>query len=512
MSKPIEGCPQPDEPMRDRAWTAEQVDAMADAYFQDTEDVDQCGAMLRAFAATLRQPTNPPEIGSKLVGQQAEQAGGLVSDKLQRVYKAARGLCHGYDWNKGTAARYHRAELLSAVNDIEPVPDVGAKIEAVAPLLRAPAEQAKRLECRFGEGGIGIVPGDVAGRPAVFLTEVAAPGEVGKPIPKGECGETRVVLTFPTKEQASRVVAALAQNAQGKAVGWISDNDLRKMQECDDEARNVRVSHVRTHLRVHQIFLQSIHAERARVPAESWTGEIECCDAKGFWLVLADNCPFVPGQRVTIAAAPSQPEDANCSHTWVTDGIGPTRCSKCRKQPEDAALLRAVRAHDREEATQKGEPDPWAEDFPEPYRSERLTAMRCAFNAAAPSQPTQAVDVGYDDALNDAGWAFIEAMPVQLPGPIFNNVKTALKAAIEKWIATRALTSEKSGPVGKYRLLGPNDVIEPDDEFIDDNAVDWVRAGSASGGHLFIGMQYRLGVLKQARRPLPASPAPDKEG
>jgi hypothetical protein len=37
MSKPIEGCPQPDEPMRDRAWTAEQVDAMADAYFQDTD-------------------------------------------------------------------------------------------------------------------------------------------------------------------------------------------------------------------------------------------------------------------------------------------------------------------------------------------------------------------------------------------------------------------------------------------------------------------------------------------
>lgn len=55
------------------------------------------------------------------------------------------------------------------------------------------------------------------------------------------------------------------------------------------------------------------------------------------------------------------------------------------------------------------------------------------------TQPAQAVDVGYDNALNDAGWAFIEAMQYQLPGPIFNNVKPALKAAIEKWLATRAL-------------------------------------------------------------------------
>jgi hypothetical protein len=55
--------------------------------------------------------------------------------------------------------------------------------------------------------------------------------------------------------------------------------------------------------------------------------------------------------------------------------------------PDEQALERAVRAHDREDAAQKGEPDPWADSFPEPYRSERLTAMRCAFKAAAPSAP-----------------------------------------------------------------------------------------------------------------------------
>lgn len=45
--------------------------------------------------------------------------------KLRRVYVAARGLCHGYDWNNGTHAKLHRyrKELVSAVDDIENLPD-----------------------------------------------------------------------------------------------------------------------------------------------------------------------------------------------------------------------------------------------------------------------------------------------------------------------------------------------------------------------------------------------------
>jgi hypothetical protein len=150
-------------------------------------------------------------------------------------------------------------------------------LEAVAPLLRAPAEQAKRLECRFGEGGIGIVPGDVAGRPAVFLTEVAAPGEVGKPIPKGECGETRVVLTFPTKEQASRVVAALARNAQEEAIPafWAAvsdDGEIAIAYSADDgnsgaAARTECNQWINDHGGVFHLRPLYTHAERARVPA-----------------------------------------------------------------------------------------------------------------------------------------------------------------------------------------------------------------------------------------------------
>lgn len=52
---------------------------------------------------------------------------------------------------------------------------------------------------------------------------------------------------------------------------------------------------------------------------------------------------------------------------------------------DEAAILRAVRAHDREDAAQKGEPDPWADDFPEPYYSERMTSMRLALEAAGAS-------------------------------------------------------------------------------------------------------------------------------
>lgn len=44
--------------------------------------------------------------------------------KLRRVYEAARGLCHGVDWNNGTQAKLHgyRQKLIDAVEAIEPLP------------------------------------------------------------------------------------------------------------------------------------------------------------------------------------------------------------------------------------------------------------------------------------------------------------------------------------------------------------------------------------------------------
>lgn len=37
--------------------------------------------------------------------------------------------------------------------------------------------------------------------------------------------------------------------------------------------------------------------------------------------------------------------------------------------------------------------------------------------------------------LNDACWAFLEAMPHNLPGPVFNDLKPALRAAIETYLS-----------------------------------------------------------------------------
>jgi hypothetical protein len=57
MSNPIENCPQSDEPICERAWTAEQVEAMAEQLnlvnLASTEH--KASRMLRAYATTLRQ-------------------------------------------------------------------------------------------------------------------------------------------------------------------------------------------------------------------------------------------------------------------------------------------------------------------------------------------------------------------------------------------------------------------------------------------------------------------------
>lgn len=52
----------------------------------------------------------------------------------------------------------------------------------------------------------------------------------------------------------------------------------------------------------------------------------------------------------------------------------------------DKAVEAAARAHDAEDAAQRGEPDPWSiegEDFKE-FRASRIVAMRAALQAALP--------------------------------------------------------------------------------------------------------------------------------
>ena len=68
----------------------------------------------------------PPDAAGELLRiteQLAERDAEI--EQLTKVYEAARGLCHGYDWNKGSAALHngYRAKLIVAVNAIKPLPD-----------------------------------------------------------------------------------------------------------------------------------------------------------------------------------------------------------------------------------------------------------------------------------------------------------------------------------------------------------------------------------------------------
>ncbi|MEY9806936.1 hypothetical protein [Bradyrhizobium elkanii] len=69
----------------------------------------------------------PEEYGR--IPASAQDAPDADIDKLRSVFEAAYGLCHGYDWNNGTAAKAcgYRRKLLSAVNAIRPVPDFEGK-------------------------------------------------------------------------------------------------------------------------------------------------------------------------------------------------------------------------------------------------------------------------------------------------------------------------------------------------------------------------------------------------
>lgn len=65
-------------------------------------------------------------------------------------------------------------------------------------------------------------------------------------------------LKVGDKLYASAAVAECRRDAE--PAGWISDNDLFKLQSSIDEARNIRMSSKRTHLRVHPIYIPAIAA------------------------------------------------------------------------------------------------------------------------------------------------------------------------------------------------------------------------------------------------------------
>lgn len=82
----------------------------------------------------------------------------------------------------------------------------------------------------------------------------------------------------------------------------------------------------------------------------------------------------------------------------------------------------------------------------------------------APAHPEAAQEgvvvrrrVEYDDALNEAGWAFTEAYVQHfgepVPGRLFNHTKPLLKVAIEKYLARQSAAPAQVGDADKAKLL-----------------------------------------------------------
>jgi len=101
-------------------------------------------------------------------------------DQLRSVFEAAYGLCMGYDWNNGTAAKAcgYKRKLLSSVNAIREVPDFEGKYRAVSDTStdRPPLNQKTRCEeCNL------LAPCDDPKCPNAGATSVSSPiREAGK--------------------------------------------------------------------------------------------------------------------------------------------------------------------------------------------------------------------------------------------------------------------------------------------------------------------------------------------
>ena len=54
-------------------------------------------------------------------------------EKLIAVYRAARGLCGGYDWNRGSVAEVYRNKLIMAVHEVEPLVDMPGRLKTDVP-------------------------------------------------------------------------------------------------------------------------------------------------------------------------------------------------------------------------------------------------------------------------------------------------------------------------------------------------------------------------------------------
>ena len=208
MSKPIENCPVEEKPIRERAWTAEQLLELADRVETcNRVSVQREAASALRFAATLRQPTNPPEIGSKLVDGAAELAGYVDPEQVADMQKNGGGVSI-----VSFSERYGRTHPVY--------------------YLRAPGGQGGRVDEELVLEGLDYFEkaGDDGDKRYVRAIRAytnslqAALAQNAQPKTLGD------FVRLPDSERVAigrQVVdrAIEMQNAQGKAVAYVGDDD-----------------------------------------------------------------------------------------------------------------------------------------------------------------------------------------------------------------------------------------------------------------------------------------------
>jgi hypothetical protein len=252
-------------------YTAERAEHRAN-HFENAGILD-IAAMLRAYAATLRQQaTNPPEIGSKLVGD------GAVSDEV-RLFSGDLDVLANLGFPK-------TAERIRAV-----------LYRDVAPLLRAPAEQGSAVSPKMGNATACTPTMDRGGR----VDEGMTIEEKCKVIQENRDYWYGVAEEY--RQKLFDAEAALAQNAQGELpLVEVTIVPFNGGSRLDFSSRDWWH---KLPTGTHKLYT---HAERARVP-------------EGMVLVPREPTPEMRAAHsihgdtsdwwnAVISAAPSHPEDA----------------------------------------------------------------------------------------------------------------------------------------------------------------------------------------------------------
>jgi len=200
------------------------------------------------------------------------------------------------------------------------------------------------------------------------------------------------------------------------------------------------------------VFSSRDYAGPAVEALEQWAKE------KGYTLADAD----VTGWRAALASEQAQPSltDEQIELAWR---LGYKTCRDAESIAEDEDwgykapnVIEAVAAL----STQAAQPE--IIDSPETGYPSRIIDGKhvpCSHDgrlAERAEQPVQARGVPElnSSAINGACWAFIDAMPHELPGPIWNDLKPAVYAAVAHVFAA-APSPQQAEPLSEYTCATP---------------------------------------------------------